>query len=136
MTAKPLVAREYLRVSRDSAGDGRSLDQQHEANAAAFAERGWQAHPKPYRDRGLSASSYARAKRAGFKQLITDLENDEFDADVLAIWEASRGSRRVGEWVDLIDLCRRRGVTIWVTADRQVYDPANARHRRPCWKTP
>ncbi|ONK25217.1 hypothetical protein BLX87_00960 [Bacillus sp. VT-16-64] len=39
-------------------------------------------------------------------------------------------SRRVGEWVDLIDLCKEREVRIWVTTHGRLYDPANARDRR------
>lgn len=48
----------------------------------------------------------------------------------MAIWESSRGSRRVGEWVDLVDLCKERRVQIWVTTHGRLYDPANARDRR------
>lgn len=35
---------------------------------------------------------------------MADLEDGSFDADVLGIWESSRGSRRTGEWIDLIEL--------------------------------
>jgi site-specific DNA recombinase len=40
--------------------------------------------------------------------LIADLEQDRFGAQVLMIWESSRGSRRVGEWVRLLELCEQR----------------------------
>lgn len=86
-------------------------------------------HP-PYRDADRSASRYAKRLREDFKRLISDLELNEFDADILAIWESSRGSRRVGEWVDLVDLCMARGVRIWVTTHNRLYDPTNARDRR------
>lgn len=126
-----LVVREYLRVSRDQGGKGKSPSQQHEENVEAITRRGWVLHAAPpYRDSDRSASEYARKEREDFKRLISDLEGGRFDADVLALWESSRGSRRVGEWVDLIDLCRQSGVRIWVTTHNRLYDPENARDRR------
>lgn len=122
--------REYLRVSLDRSGTGKSPDQQHDEIVAEAQGRGWQVHSSPYRDDNRSASRYARRQREGFAQLISDLEDDTFDADLLAIWESSRGSRRTGEWIDLVDLCRERGVSIWVLTHNRVYDPANARDRR------
>ncbi|WP_083266583.1 recombinase family protein [Arthrobacter sp. U41] len=128
---KSLIVREYLRVSKDSKGTGKSPDQQHDENVNAFDRQGWLLHPDPpYRDTDRSASRFARRGREDFKRLITDLEEDTFDADVLAIWESSRGSRRVGEWVDLVELCKERTVCIWVTTHGRLYDPSNARDRR------
>ncbi|MDQ0664685.1 DNA invertase Pin-like site-specific DNA recombinase [Arthrobacter ulcerisalmonis] len=61
---------------------------------------------------------------------MADLEEDAFGAGALGLWESSRGSRRTGEWVDLIELCEERGIRIWVTTHGRLYDPANARDRR------
>lgn len=126
-----LVVREYLRVSKDTGGTGRSPDQQHAENVRAIREQGWSLHPDPpYRDTDRSASRYAKLAREDFRRLVTDLASGEFGADVLAIWESSRGSRRVGEWVDLVDLCKERNILIWVTTHGRSYDPARARDRR------
>jgi len=126
-----LSVREYLRVSRDRSGEGKSPDQQHDENLAAILRQGWILHPgEPYRDTDRSASRYAKKQREDFKRLIDDLESGDFGADILAIWESSRGSRRVGEWVDLVDLCKERKVQIWVTTHGRLYDPKNARDRR------
>lgn len=130
MDDQNLLVREYLRVSLDRSGTGKSPDQQHAEIASEAARRGWRIHPHPYRDDNRSASRYATKKREGFSQLITDLEDGRFDGDLLAIWESSRGSRRTGEWIDLIDLCKERGVRIWVLTHNRVYDPSNARDRR------
>ncbi|GAA4746270.1 recombinase family protein [Gordonia alkaliphila] len=127
---KPLVAREYLRVSQDADGRGKSLDQQQEENHPAITAQGWSIHPTPYRDQGISASRYTRKSRDGFELLITDLRGGSFEADILVLWESSRGSRRLGEWATLMDLCEDQGVQIWVTADRKLYDTANARDRK------
>lgn len=88
--AKTLTARQYLRVSRDSSGEGRSVDEQYEENTAAIDRRGWQAHPVPYRDDKRSASRYARRGREDFEKLVSDLAARRFGADILVIWESSR----------------------------------------------
>ncbi len=130
MEPKNLLVREYLRVSKDRSGKGKSPDQQHAENAAALGQHGWDLHPEPYRDNDRSASRYSKQAREGFAQLMSDLEEDVFGAGALGLWESSRGSRRTGEWVDLIELCEERGIRIWVTTHGRLYDPANARDRR------
>lgn len=130
LSDRPVIAREYLRVSKDRLGSGKSPDQQHAENAKAVKNRGWILHADPYRDDDRSASRYARKEREDFRRLTDDLENGCFDADYLVIWESSRGSRRTGEWVNLIELCEERQVRIFVTTHGRDYDPANARDRR------
>lgn len=128
-----LVLREYLRVSKArSSQEGRSPDQQHDENTQAIARHpGWSLHQDPYREpTSVSASRYSKKSRAEFQRLLADLEDSRFDADALALWESSRGSRRAGEWVTLLELCEERGVRIWVTTHGRLYDPANARDRR------
>lgn len=130
MDPKNLLVREYLRVSRDRSGRGKSPDQQHDENVAALMHRGWDIHSEPYRDNDRSASRYSKQAREGFAKLMSGLEEDAFGAGALGLWESSRGSRRTGEWVDLIELCDERGIRIWVTTHGRLYDPANARDRR------
>jgi site-specific DNA recombinase len=125
-----LTGREYLRVSKDASGEERSQDEQHDENV-----RQGRLHSitlgAPYREPGSrSASRYATKAREVYAGLIADLEADRFGADVLVLWEHSRGSRRVGEWVTLIDLCEERRVRVFVTTHGRIYDPANARDRR------
>ncbi len=91
-------ARDYLRVSLDRSGRARSLEEQHADHQRAAEEYGWVLDGDSYRDTSVSASRYSRKVRDDFNRLITDLEHDRFGAQVLMIWESSRGSRRVGEW--------------------------------------
>jgi site-specific DNA recombinase len=128
-TPAPLTAREYLRISLDKSGRERSNDEQHDDNECFRAEIGARLVGAPYRDNG-SASRYATKARDDFDQLVADLKADRFGADLLHMWESSRGSRRVGEWVTLIELCEERGVRIPVTTHARIYDPANPRDRR------
>ena len=123
-----IEAREYLRVSLDRSGRERSNEEQHDDNVAAADEHGWRLGT-PYRDTG-SASRHSKS-RDDFDRLIGDLESRQFGAQLLVLWESSRGSRQVGEWVKLIELCERRGVRIAVTTHGpRIYDPANPRDRR------
>jgi site-specific DNA recombinase len=93
-------AREYLRVSVDRSGRVRSLDEQHANHVRVAGEQGWILVAESYRDESVSASRYSRKARDGFDALIEDLEHDRFGAEVLLIWDSSRGSRRVGSgWI-------------------------------------
>lgn len=112
-----LTTREYLRVSTERYGEGKSPDQQHADNTVAATSRGWQLHPDSYRDDDRSASRYAKRDREDFKRLIEDLKADRFGAGIRILWESSRGSRRVSEWLLLVELCEERGILIFVTSN-------------------
>lgn len=123
-------AREYLRVSADRSGRQRSVDEQHQDNERAAAEHGLTLG-EPYREaNGVSASRYSTKTRDAFGRLLADLDSGAFRAEVLMLWESSRGSRRVGEWVTLVELCEERGVKVFVTTHGRAYDPGNPRDRR------
>lgn len=128
-TTKTHTAREYLRVSKDDSGRARSTDEQHDDNAYAASENGWQLG-EPYRDNDRSASRYATKAREGYDRLVADLEADRFGADVLLLWEGSRGSRKVSEWVILLELLEARGVQVHITSHDRTYDPAKPRDRK------
>jgi site-specific DNA recombinase len=123
------TGKEYLRVSFDRSGRERSHDEQHEDNERACAQHWIRLDQVAYRERG-SASRYARKARDDFARLLDDLRAGRFGAEVLVLWESSRGSRKVGEWVTLIELCELHGVMIFVTTHGREYDPSNARDRR------
>lgn len=115
-------------MSVDRSGRQRSPEEQHADNERAAQAYGWTLG-EAYRDVG-SASRYAAKAREGFDRLIADLEADRFAGRVLILWEASRGSRKVSEWVTLLELLERRHVKVFVTSDHRLYDPADARDRR------
>jgi DNA invertase Pin-like site-specific DNA recombinase len=128
MTPPTTTAREYQRVSKVIRGNDRSPEEQHGDNARHADRHGWDLGPA-YRDK-VSASRYGRKVREDWQRLVTDLQHDRFGASVLILWESSRGSRQMSEWVQLLELCEKRGVKIYVTADSKLYDPADARDRR------
>ena len=126
---KTTTGREYLRVSMDRSGRQRSIEEQHNENQQAADNRG-ATLGEAYKDKSISASRYSRKVRDGFSQLLADLEHGRFGADELWLWESSRGSRKVGEWVTLIELCEQQQVKIHVTTHNRTYDPSNGRDRR------
>lgn len=128
VTPECLPAREYLRVSVDRSGRERSPEEQHADHEQDAAEHGWRLG-QAYRDLG-SASKYARKARDEFDRLLSDLDSGQFAASVLVMWESSRGSRREGEWVTLLDLCADHAVLIYVHTHHRLYDPRNPRDRR------
>lgn len=113
-----------------SSGRARSLVELHADHQRVAEEQGWSLDEDSYRDESVTASRYSRKSRDDFDRLIADLEHDRFGAQVLMIWESSRGSRRVAEWVKLQELCERRAVSIHVVTHNRTYDPANGRDRR------
>jgi site-specific DNA recombinase len=126
---KTTTGREYLRVSLDRSGRARSIEEQHHENLEAASARGVTLG-EPYKDESISASRYSTKTRDGFGKLLADLEHGRFGADELWLWESSRGSRKVGEWVTLIELCEQQQVKIHVTTHNRTYDPSNGRDRR------
>ncbi|MFI5799830.1 recombinase family protein [Streptomyces sp. NPDC051677] len=131
-----LLGREYLRVSDDRSKQRRSVTEQHDDNVAATAEHDIEL-AQPYDgDNDRSASKFATKRRADFEQLLADLRSgptgreSDFGADVLVLWENSRGSRRVSEWAILIELLEDKGVQVFVTVDDRLYNPARPADRK------
>ncbi|MFB9307547.1 recombinase family protein, partial [Kibdelosporangium philippinense] len=124
-----LCLREFLRVSNDRSGREASLDQQHEVLVADGQRDRFRLHPEPYREVG-SASKYAKKARKDFDRLVKDLETGQFGAGGLALWELSRGSRKVKEWAHMIELLEEQGLLVWIHTHRRMYDPRIARDRR------
>jgi len=122
------IAREYLRVSHDDSGRVRSNAEQHADNVKRAERAGWVLGER-YEDVG-SASRYQRKARPGFDALVADLESGAFGADLLVIWESSRGSRQVSEWARVLEACQAHGILIAVTNHGHTYDPRVARDWR------
>jgi DNA invertase Pin-like site-specific DNA recombinase len=118
----------YARVSDDRTEEGRSVREQ-EVEARAVCEReGW-AITEVYTDNDRSASRFARKNRPEWGRLLRDL--DSGDLDLVMLWEPSRGSRDLGDWIGFLDRCRNRGILIHVVSHRHTYDMAVSRD----WKT-
>ncbi|MGW1494721.1 recombinase family protein [Streptomyces sp. NPDC002402] len=122
--------REYLRVSQDNSGRQRSVTEQHDDNERSIVRHGIAITGRPYVDNGISASRYTDKARDDFARLMADLESGAFGADVLILWENSRGSRDTLEWLQLMKVCERQGVKIFITSDNRLYDLSHWKDRR------
>jgi site-specific DNA recombinase len=112
----------YQRVSTKD----QEASRQNEGNRAAAARNGWQLTEY---EEALSASRFAGrgggASRGEYRRLLADITAGQ--ADVLILWEASRGDRRLTGWSALLDACREHGVLIHVTSEDYTYDVSRAR---------
>lgn len=127
--ATSVLLREFLRVSKDKSGREKSPNQQHDDHVRDSEQHGFRLHPQPLREIG-SASRYAKKARDEFPTLLADLAAGRFDADGIALWEGSRGSRKVSEWAQLLDLLAERHKLVWIHTHGRMYDPTNHRDRR------
>jgi DNA invertase Pin-like site-specific DNA recombinase len=121
------TAREVLRSSKDRSGRERSNERQQGDNHTVWSNLRFVG--RPYREVG-SASPFAKRERDEFPQLLADLASGRFGARHLVMWEGSRGSRQVEEWLRLINSCEAAGVRIAITDHERVYDPTRARDRK------
>lgn len=119
-----------VRVSRDRSDRLRSNAEQLADNEELLVKRSKREHRpwvlgRVYDDGEGSASEHQRKRRVTFDGLVADLEAGRFTGNVLAVWEISRGSRQVDEWVKLIRLCTQLGVQFLVIGSNTLLDPGD-----------
>lgn len=118
----------YMRVSDDQDARSRSVVQQA-GEVRGDAERaGWRVVVE-YEEPDRSASRFAKRDRPEWAMLMDGLRAGRFD--VVAMWEPSRGDRKLTGWSTFLDECRARNVLIHVTSHRHTYDLSNPRD----WKS-
>lgn len=80
-------------------------------------------------DPDFSASRYARRERPDYAALLEHIRSRT--CEMVALWECTRGSRQMGEWVVFLDLCRDYGVLIRIFGEDEptTYDPRRQRDR-------
>lgn len=74
---------------------------------------------RPYRDDGISASSYSRKERPDWQQVMEHVAAGE--TDLLVVWEISRATRDRPVWTALMAACQESRVHIVVGG--AVHDP-------------
>jgi site-specific DNA recombinase len=122
----PLRAGNLGRVSKDKSGRVRSVSEQHDENRTAISANGW-LEAASYED-AVSASRFATKERPDWERLVSAVADGLLD--VVVMWESSRGRRKLGVWVDFLDLCRERKVLIHVFTHRRTYDMSIRRDRK------
>jgi DNA invertase Pin-like site-specific DNA recombinase len=103
----------YLRISRDTEGEGLGVQRQ-EADARALADRrGWEV-VEVYKDNDISATG----KRPGWEKLLRDIEGGYVDA--LIAYSSSRMYRRPADLERLIKLAEDRDLDIATVASGNI----------------
>src|SRR5512133_2312388 len=109
-TSSSTTAIIYSRVSRDTAREGRSVDEQTAECRAVCEREGWTVL-KELVDNDRSASRYSTKSRPAWEEVKHLISNGD-GVGVLVTWEASRNGRDLEEFVALRTLCRTHGVKL------------------------
>jgi site-specific DNA recombinase len=112
---------------KSSKDDGRSIDGQEADYQQDCVEQDL-LPGRRFADPDRSASRYARRRREDYDDLLHHIESG--GCQLLWLWEASRGSRKLGEWVTLIDLLREQRIHVRIFVHGRTYDPTNAHDYR------
>lgn len=105
--------------ARSSIGRRKSITQQDQACSEDAETLGWQVI-EHYRD-NVSASRFGRrSARPGWSALVRTMRQGAID--VVVVWEASRGDRRLTTWSEFLDLARECGVLVRVTDLGRTFD--------------
>lgn len=103
-----------LYARKSTADAGRSVARQESDWRADCAAEGIEPG-RIFVDPDLSASRYARKERPEYAELVSHIRAG--NCEMVCLWEASRGSRNLAEWVAFLELCRASGVLIRVFSD-------------------
>lgn len=80
---------------------------------------------KVYSDNNLSGSEHATKVRDDWVRLNTDIAASRYK--LLILWDCSRGSRELIEWVTFLKLLRDKTVLVHLITHGRTYDPSNSR---------
>lgn len=114
----------YGRVSEDKR-DGRSVTQQLSIGRRRAKTHGWSIVGE-YSDNDMSASQYATKEREDWPKVEAAIRAG--DADILWLWEISRGTRDRIVWAHLVDACQRN--RMWIALDDDLWDTTNPDHMK------
>ncbi len=117
----------YARKSNTDAG--RSAARQERAWRADCAAEGFTVG-RVFVDPESSASRFSRKGRPDYDALVEHIEANT--CEMVSLWEPSRASRKMDEWVPFLTLCRDKGVLIRVfgmDGGPVTFDPRRHRDR-------
>ncbi|MCP3012471.1 recombinase family protein [Nocardiopsis dassonvillei] len=113
----------YARVSKDASKEERSVTQQLDIGRTIAAEEDWLIVGE-YADNDRSASRRATQEREDWPKVVAAIERGE--ADVLWVWEISRGTRDLDVWLPLRRVCRENRMFVAIHDD--VWDTTKPSH--------
>lgn len=118
----------YKRASRDTAVgtrmEGMSVEGQDEEGRERADELGLKV-VDVYNDNNASGSEYRQKEREHWPRMLADIEAGKLQ--VIIMWDTSRGSRDLEDWVKFLKLIARKGVLVHAVSHDRTYDPTNHR---------
>ena len=110
---------------RESKGKQKSIDDQITLGIAACRIIGADADNVRIYSDGSSGSRFATKKRDDWAQVVKAIRSGLLD--VLLLWESSRGSRDLYDWIGFLNACRDNGVLLYIIGDDEMVDVRKAR---------
>lgn len=104
---RPLRVLILARVSHDSSGVGRSVNEQVDAGKEWVKREGWELK-KVIRETGSASRYSTRRQRAEWNEALAWIESGEIDA--LLTWENSRATRDLSGYTELRQACAKNKV--------------------------
>jgi DNA invertase Pin-like site-specific DNA recombinase len=118
----------YKRASRDTAvgtrREGVSVESQDEEGHERADELGVRI-VDVYNDNNLSGSEFRQKERVDWPRMLDDIETGRLQ--VIIMWDTSRGSRDLEDWIKFLKLIARKNVPIHAVSHDRTYDPTNHR---------
>jgi len=118
----------YKRASRDTAVgtrmEGVSVEGQEEEGRERADELGLNV-VDVYNDNNASGSEYRQKERKHWPRMLADIEAGRLQ--VIIMWDTSRGSRDLEDWIKFLKLIAHKGVLVHAVSHDRTYDPTNHR---------
>lgn len=118
----------YKRASRDTAtgttAEGMSVQGQEDEGRERAAELG-AVVVDVYNDNNLPGSEFATRERGDWLRLLADIEAGKLR--VIIMWDTSRGSRDLEDWVRFLKLIAKHKVLVHAVSHERTYNPNNHR---------
>lgn len=116
----------YERASQDTAVgtpmEGMSVEGQEEEAYERAEELGLNV-VDVYNDNNASSSEYRQKEREHWPRMLADIEAGRLQ--VIIMWDTSRGSRDLEDWIVFLKLIARKGVLVHAVSYKRTYDPTN-----------
>jgi site-specific DNA recombinase len=116
----------YKRASRDTAVgtamEGMSVESQEDDGRERGDELGVRI-VDVYNDNNLSGSEFATKVRDDWLRMLTDIESGRLR--VIIMWDTSRGSRELEDWIRFLKLAAKHAVLIHAVSHERTYNPQN-----------
>lgn len=118
----------YKRASLDKAAgtqmEGMSVEGQEEEARERADELGVNI-VAVYNDNNLSSSEFRQKERKDWPRMLADIEAGRLK--VIIMWDTSRGSRDLEDWVKFLKLIAKHGVLVHAVSHERTYNPQNHR---------